>query len=121
MRNTTNMKMKIEELEKLIDKKLQQLGFQLEEAKIVARHLVDAELSGKKGHGVGRIKHFQDKMESEQFNPSSPEPKIEKETTNSLRINGYARSGIYVIEKFLSRAMDSAKAKEYLLWHPTLE
>lgn len=103
------MRIQIDELQELTLSKLIELGFNQEEANIVADHLIDAEISGKKGHGIERIKHFKDKIGSEQFDPKSPEPEIEKETNVSWRINGYSRSGIYVIEKFLNSAIEKAK------------
>ncbi len=103
------MKIEISKLTNLAISKLIEIGFQKEEAEIVALHLVEAELLGKKGHGISRIKHFKDKLGSEMFDPNSPEPVIEKETSVSLRVNGYSRSGIYTIEKFLEYAIENAK------------
>lgn len=103
------MKVKLSELESKVQTALKRIGFSDKESGVLAEHLIDAEMSGKKGHGIVRVEYFKNKIEKEPLSFAGDEPVISKETAASIQIDGKNRSGIYVIESFLQYSIEKTK------------
>ncbi len=52
------MKLKITEAEDVITQFLRKLGFSGEESKLISENFLEAEISGKKSHGLGNLFWF---------------------------------------------------------------
>lgn len=108
------MKLKISEVSNLIIEFIHKLGFSDVESSLIAENVLEAELSGKKSHGLGNLLWFKRAVTvkgssgyevSINSNPIS----ITKETPVSLHIDGQHKTGHLVIRKALELAFEKVK------------
>lgn len=83
-------------------------GASSEEAAIVTRHLVEANLAGHDSHGMIRIPKYVARMESQQIVPNAPF-EVVRESPSSLVIDGNWGFGYTVTERTMRMAIDKAK------------
>ncbi len=103
------MNIKIEEARELTEKALKKMGFSNEEAKISANNLIEAELCGRKTHGMSRVFQYQKFIDAGRISPSDKEVEVEKETPVSVLVNGFMKPGGIVEMKALELALKKVK------------
>lgn len=108
------MKIKIKEATNLSNKILEGLGFSKEEARLITDNLIDAELSGKKSHGLIRIPSIKRLIDAGKVSASKKKISIKKETPVSLLIDGKNKPAFYVINKALEIAFKKIKRSPIL-------
>lgn len=97
------MKIKITELEKIVNKVLSKQGYNQKESKIISGMLMYAQL---RGNNQGIVKLIGKGIPK---NSSSEKFQIEKETKLSARINGGLDAGALVMKKAMDLAVSKAK------------
>lgn len=114
------MKLPLKELRDLIIEFIKKLGYSEDEAILLSENFYEAELSGKKSHGLGNLLWFKRavtvkgssgyevKIESDQI-------EVTKETPISLHIDGKSKTGHLVIRKALDLAMEKVKTSKVVL------
>lgn len=108
------MQLKLLEANNLIVEFIHKLGFSEEEAKLIAENIYEAEVSGKKSHGLGNLFWFKRavtvKGSSGYEVSTKPDPVVvTKETPISLHIDGQHKTGHLVIRKALEMAFEKVK------------
>ena len=76
-----------EDLEEFVTKAIESTGTTPDAARAVARHLVEANLSGHDSHGVMRLKQYMDHAASEDVQPAA-EPTVLRETSTTAVVDG---------------------------------
>lgn len=114
------MKITISELSNIAVNFIQGLGFSLEDSKLIAENFVEAELSGKKSHGLGNLLWFKRAVtipgsSGYEINTTPKPIKISKETPVSLYIDGEHRTGHLVIREALNLAVEKVKTSKIVL------
>lgn len=102
------MKIAIEKARETSNKILQKFGFSDEDAQLITRNLIEAELVEKRTHGLIRILALKKQMESEKITIKGEE-EIISESPIHLHINGKNKPGFIVIYKSLEKAISKAK------------
>jgi len=108
------MKLKLLVVNNLITEFIHKLGFSEEESKLIAENIYEAEISGKKSHGLGNLFWFKRAVTvkgSSGYEVSiNQDPVIvTKETPVSLHIDGQHKTGHLVIRKALEMAFEKVK------------
>lgn len=108
------MKLKISEVSSLTIEFIHKLGFSDEESALIAENILEAELSGKKSHGLGNLLWFKRAVTVKgssgyEVNINSNPISITKETPVSLHIDGQHKTGHLVIRKALELAVEKVK------------
>lgn len=98
----------IEVVRTLIFEVLGSISLPLQEIEIIAKNILDAELSNKKTHGIISLLHILDTWKNKSFKVLK-EPIIAKENVSSLLFNGNERTGYYVMERSLNYALQKVK------------
>jgi LDH2 family malate/lactate/ureidoglycolate dehydrogenase len=97
-----------ERLESLAAEILQGAGASQEEAAIVARHCVAADLAGHYSHGVAQIPSYVDRMRRGHIQPGAPF-EITQETPTTTVIDGHWGFGFAVTERALELTIEKAR------------
>ena len=97
-------------LKSLADTIFQGAGVGAEEAEIVSRHLIDANLAGHDSHGILRVITYCDRIEKGHIVPGA-KIEIEKETPTTLVVNGNWGFGFSVTEKITKKLIEKAKTQ----------
>ena len=95
------MTIKIDKASELSKKLLQKCGFSEEESNLITDTLIDAELCGRKTHGLMRLVSLKKNTEEGKVNTKKENLEIVKETPVSILIDGKNKPGFYVINKAL--------------------
>lgn len=103
------MKIKINEAEQLAKETLTKLGFTSNDASLITKNLIEAELVEKKTHGLIRIPAIKKQIENKKISVSGDAPEKISETSNSLHLDGKNKPGFIVIYQSLDRAIEKAK------------
>lgn len=103
------MKVKISETIDLSNRLLKKSGFSEEESNLITDTLIDAELCGRKTHGLMRLISLKKNAEEGNINTKEEKLEIERETPVSLLVNGKNKPGFYVINKALNFGIEKAK------------
>lgn len=108
------MKLKITELKKLIELFIEKLGFSKDESVLISENILDAEISGKKSHGLGNLFWFKRAVTIKgssgyEVKVKSDSITITKETPISLHVDGKGKTGHLVIRKALELALEKVK------------
>lgn len=96
--------MTIHQATDLSNKVLDSLGFIQDEAHLISQNLIEAELAGKKTHGLIRLPAIAKGVKAGKINVKKGELRIISEHPGSLHIDGNYKSGFYVIYKSLEKA-----------------
>jgi len=83
-------------------------GVSVDEAELVSRHLIDANLAGHDSHGVLRVITYCDRIEKGHIVPGA-KIDIEKETANTIVANGNWGFGFTVTETITKKLIEKAK------------
>lgn len=103
------MKIKITEAEKLAKETLTKLGFTSNDASLITKNLIEAELVEKKTHGLIRIPAIKKQIESKNISVNGDTPEKISETPTSLHLDGKNKPGFIVIYQSLDQAIKKAK------------
>lgn len=108
------MKLKISEVNNLIIEFIYKLGFTEEDSKLIAENIFEAEISGKKSHGLGNLFWFKRAVTVKgssgyEVSLKSDPITVTKETPISLHIDGQHKTGHLVIRKALEIAFEKVK------------
>lgn len=103
------MKIKTEEAEKLANEVLTELGFTPNDASLITKNLIEAELVEKKTHGLIRIPAIKKQIEKEAISINGDLPEKISETANSLHLDGKNKPGFIVIYQSLEESIQKAK------------
>ncbi len=103
------MKIKITKAEQLSKDVLIKIGFTPEDALLITKNLIEAELVEKKTHGLIRIPAIKKQIENKKISISGDAPEKISETSNSLHLDGKNKPGFIVIYQSLDRAIEKAK------------
>ncbi len=103
------MKIAIEEAKKISNDILKAAGLSLDEAMLTTENLIEAELAGKKTHGLLRLISFKNQTDDYTINSDNQGLDIISQTANSLYINGHRKLGTPIIYKSLEIAFDKIK------------
>lgn len=103
------MKIKINEAELLAKETLTKLGFTSNDASLITKNLIEAELVEKKTHGLIRIPAIKKQIESNSISIKGDVPEKLNETPNSLHLDGKNKPGFIVIYQSLEKAIKKAK------------
>lgn len=120
------MKIKINNLYKVSDTILKEIGFKKADRESISRNIVESELVNKSNLGLSYLLYFhRHHTQIEPFNLSRPTPLIEKSTSNTMIINGSKRTGHYVMEWALEKSFKKIKnnglfAFGFTNTHPTI-
>lgn len=114
------MKLTLKEINDLVIQFIKSIGFSEPESRLIAENFCDAEVSGKKSHGLGNLFWFKRavtvKGSSGYEVSTSEEPVIvTKETPISLHIDGRHKTGHLVIRKALDLALEKVKQSHVVL------
>jgi len=115
------MKISLQDLNNLIVQFIESLGFSKTDSKPIAENFYEAEISGKKSHGIGNLLWFKRAVTvkgSSGYEISTkerPTIKVKKETPVSLLINGNHKPGHLVIRKALDLAFKKVKTSKVVL------
>jgi len=114
------MKIKLSEIRNLIFKYINKLGFSDEESKIIAENFFEAEITGKKSHGLGNLFWFKRavtvKGSSGYEVAIKSEPiNVIKETPISLHVDGKHKTGHLVMRKALELAFEKINKSKVVL------
>lgn len=109
-----SMKLKISEVSDLIFQFIHKLGFSEEDSKLISENILEAEISGKKSHGLGNLFWFKRAVTIKgssgyEVNVKSDPILITKETPISLHVDGQHETGHLVIRKALDLAFEKVK------------
>ena len=85
-------------------------GVSAEEAEIVSRHCIDANLAGHDSHGILRVKTYCDRIDKGHIIPGA-KIEIEKETATTLVVNGNWGFGFTVTEMVTKKLIEKAKSQ----------
>ena len=114
------MKLKIVEVKSLISQYIKKLGFNDEETEIISENFIEAEISGKKSHGLGNL--FWYKRAVTVKGPSGYEVMVDsepieitKETPISLHIDGKHKTGLLVMKRAFELATKKVKSSKVVL------
>lgn len=108
------MKLKIAEVNDLIVEFIQKLGFSEVESVFISENILEAEISGKKSHGLGNLFWFKRAVTVKgssgyEIDTQSTDIIIDKETPISLHIDGQHKTGHLVIRKALDLAFQKVR------------
>jgi len=108
------MKLKLPEVSNLIVEFIYKLGFSEEESKLISENIFEAEISGKKSHGLGNLFWFKRAVTVKgssgyEVNIKADPVIVTKETPVSLHIDGQHKTGHLVIRKALEMAFEKVK------------
>jgi L-2-hydroxycarboxylate dehydrogenase (NAD+) len=114
------MKLKISETRDIANKFIHSLGFSNEESKIISENFYEAEISGKKSHGLGNLLWFKRAVTIKgssgyEVNTKPDKIVVSKETPISLYIDGKQRPGHLVISQALNLAFEKVKKSSIVL------
>ena len=90
---------------------LQAAGVPEEEARIVAGHLVEANLAGHDSHGVIMLPVYLERIRRGHIVPGAPF-EVVRETPTTARINGHWGFGFVVTERAMRMAIEKARAHD---------
>lgn len=107
-RNNSCIRIAKDELEQFVTQIFEQAGLDQEQSRIIAAHLVFANLRGVDSHGVSRVDIYTKRLDSGVLNKTAT-TEIEKETSVSALINAGNSSGIVVSTKGIEIAVEKAK------------
>ena len=96
-----------EQLDVVISTLLQATGASLEDARVVARHCVKANLAGHDSHGVIRVPDYIDNIKNGDTVPNA-DMEIERDTETTTVVNGNWGFGQVVSEKVMEITIDKA-------------
>jgi len=103
------MKVKIDELRKAAILALTNAGFEKKVAEGCARNIIEAELAGKKTHGIQRCLHLKRSLDQGKIATSARNYKVIKRSKTHLYINGNDLPGFYVLDRSLETSIKAAK------------
>lgn len=114
------MKLKISEVKDLINSFIKKLGFNDEETEIISNNFLEAELSGKKSHGLGNLFWYKRAVTVKgssgyEIVVDSQPIEITKETPISLHVDGNHKTGLLVMKKAFDMAVDKVKQSKVVL------
>lgn len=114
------MQIKIVEVKSLIDLYIRKLGFNDEEAEIISENFLEAEISGKKSHGLGNLFWYKRAVTAKgssgyEVVVDSEPIEITKETPISLHIDGKHKTGLLVMKKAFELASIKVKQSKVAL------
>jgi L-2-hydroxycarboxylate dehydrogenase (NAD+) len=108
------------ELKQLIILFIQQTGFSSKESSLIAENFYEAEISGKKSHGLGNLFWFKRTVTVKgssgyEVNTKDEPITITKETPISLHVDGKGKTGYLVIREALRLAFEKIKKSSVVL------
>lgn len=98
------MTLSLNEARSLSTSTLLRKGFDVYEAKLITDHLLDAELCGRKSHGLIRIPRLKN------INMDNSKPEITKETDNMLHVDGRNHTALTVLPWSIEKAIIKIKS-----------
>eukprot|EP00286_Rhodomonas_abbreviata_P004386 CAMPEP_0181329242 /NCGR_PEP_ID=MMETSP1101-20121128/23199_1 /TAXON_ID=46948 /ORGANISM="Rhodomonas abbreviata, Strain Caron Lab Isolate" /LENGTH=342 /DNA_ID=CAMNT_0023438293 /DNA_START=28 /DNA_END=1056 /DNA_ORIENTATION=- len=101
---------KIEELEKLVFKALKNIGYSDNDATVMTRVMMHAEVHGN-NQGISKLYRPQDMG----FNPKAGELIFENESPQGVVVNGNQRSGMVALSAAVEKAITKAKATKFAI------
>lgn len=104
-----NIPMTISAAQKLSHTILTKLGFNSEEAELITRNLIEAELAERKTHGLVRLPAIKNNVEQGKIKISKEDIAVIAEHPAALHLDGKYKSGFYVIYKSLEKAFEKVK------------
>jgi len=108
------MKITIQEATDLSNSLLEKIGIKTEEANLITQNLIDAELSGRKTHGLVRLLSFKKSSDDGKLNTEELKMDVIQESPISLHINGHKKLGYGPIYKSLDLAFEKVKTSKML-------
>ena len=96
-------------LRDVLERIYQAKGASAEEAAVVARHQVDANLAGHDSHGVIRTMSYAAAIDKGHIVPGAPY-EVERETPTSAVVNGNWGFGFVVTERAMAETIDKARS-----------
>lgn len=114
------MRVTLSELNQLITQFIQKIGFSEVDSKLIAENFYEAEISGKKSHGLGNLFWFKKAVTIKgssgyEVDASSKPVVVTKETSVSLHIDGKHKTGHLVIREALDLAFEKVKKSGVVL------
>lgn len=114
------MKLEISEVKEIIFKFIKKLGFNDEETEIISENFLEAEISGKKSHGLGNLFWYKRAVTVKgssgyEVSVDSEPIKITKETPISLHIDGKHKTGFLVMNKAFNLAIEKVRQSKVVL------
>lgn len=106
--------MKISEAKKLSIRILNKIGFSKEDAELISKNLIAAELAGKKSHGLVRLPVIKKKADAGQISVKEKEEFI-KEENNYLLLNSKQKPGFIGVYKSLRKAIPLTKQSNIIV------
>lgn len=103
------MKISIKEVEGLTYATLQKIGLSKDESVYVVDNIIDAELSGRKTHGLVRLLGLYKTSQSGTINNEYKDLDIISETSNSIHINAHNKMGYSIIYRSLEKAIEKTQ------------
>lgn len=101
--------MTISEATKLSNQILQKMGFRSQEAELITQNLIEAELVGKKTHGLIRLPAIKKQVDAGKVSVSDEEMDVVSEHLASIHFDAKYKPGFYVLYKSLERAFEKVK------------
>eukprot|EP00287_Rhodomonas_sp_CCMP768_P009089 CAMPEP_0196723948 /NCGR_PEP_ID=MMETSP1091-20130531/5995_1 /TAXON_ID=302021 /ORGANISM="Rhodomonas sp., Strain CCMP768" /LENGTH=342 /DNA_ID=CAMNT_0042066007 /DNA_START=13 /DNA_END=1041 /DNA_ORIENTATION=- len=101
---------KIKELDHMVYKALRNIGYSDDDAKIMTRVMMHAEIHGN-NQGISKLYRPQDMG----FNPKAGPLKFENETPQSVVVNGNQRSGMVALSTAVDKVVAKARATKFAI------
>lgn len=108
------MIVEIKVAQELSNKILISLGLEAGEASLITENLLEAELCGKKTHGLVRLLGFKRSSDAGKLNKDHLNVDIISESDSHLHINGHHKLGFPIIYKSLDLAFEKVKRNKLL-------
>src|SRR3989344_3761191 len=109
------MKIQIEQVISVATQVLLRQGFDEKVANGCVKNIIEAELAGKKTHGIIRCLHLKSWVDKGKSELSSTKLKVIKKSANHLYLNGNKLPGFYVIDKSLDISLKEAKKSKIFM------
>lgn len=103
------MKISITDLNKFVLGFLEKLELNDDEAGYIAKNIINAELAGRKTHGIIRLNQIKAFITNGDVRPNYKELDILSETNTSIHIDGHNQLGFSVISRALEKGFDKVK------------
>lgn len=108
------MKIKIKKAEKLSIDILEKIGFSTVDAKLITKNLIDAELAGRKSHGLIRLLAIKKRADEKRIAVTEKE-EFSKVDKNYLLLEAKRKPGFIGIYKSLEKAIPMAKKSNVVI------
>lgn len=105
----SSMKIRIKKAERLSIKILKKLGFSTVDSKLITQGLIDAELAGRKSHGLVRLPAIKRNIDRGKISTTHENIRFTKTSKTSLLVDARNKPAFIAIYKSLDRARKKAK------------